>query len=53
MNLQQPRCTSGAKSWISAAQLAGGRVVESAEVLRDVEEAVARIKAKKAAAPQR
>jgi len=38
---------------ISAAQLAAGRVVESSEVLRDVEEAVARIKAKKAAAPQR
>jgi RNA polymerase-interacting CarD/CdnL/TRCF family regulator len=47
-----------AKEWrkaleISEAQLAAGEVVDSAEVLRELDEAIARIKAKKAAAPQR
>jgi RNA polymerase-interacting CarD/CdnL/TRCF family regulator len=37
---------------ISEAQLAAGDVVESAEVLRELDEAIARTKAKKAAAPQ-
>jgi hypothetical protein len=47
-----------AKEWrkaleISEAQLAAGEVVDSGEVLRELDEAIARIKAKKAAAPQR
>jgi RNA polymerase-interacting CarD/CdnL/TRCF family regulator len=50
--------TATAKDWrkeleISEAQVAAGDVVESAEVLRELDEAIARIKAKKAAAPQR
>jgi hypothetical protein len=47
-----------AKEWrkaleISEAQLAAGEVVDSGEVMRELDEAIARIKAKKAAAPQR
>ena len=38
---------------ISEAQLARGEVVESADVMRELDEAIARIKAKKAAAQQR
>jgi hypothetical protein len=38
---------------ISEAQLARGEVVESAEVMRELDEAIARIEAKKAAAQQR
>jgi RNA polymerase-interacting CarD/CdnL/TRCF family regulator len=50
--------TATAKEWrkeleISEAQLAAGDIVDSAEVLRELDEAVARIKAKKATAPQR
>jgi hypothetical protein len=38
---------------ISEAQPAAGNVVESAAVMRELDEAIARINAKKAAAPQR
>jgi hypothetical protein len=38
---------------VSEAQLARGEVVESAEVMRELDEAIARIEAKKAAAQQR
>jgi len=38
---------------ISETQLAAGDVVDSAEVMRELDEAIARIKAKKAAALQR
>jgi RNA polymerase-interacting CarD/CdnL/TRCF family regulator len=37
---------------ISEAQIAAGDVVESAEVLRELDEAITRIKAKKTTAPQ-
>jgi RNA polymerase-interacting CarD/CdnL/TRCF family regulator len=50
--------TATAEEWrkeleISEAQLAAGDVVESAEVLRELDKTIARIKAKKATAPQR
>ena len=49
---------AGAEEWrrqleIGEAQLAHGEVVESAEVMRELDEAIARIEAKKAAAQQR
>jgi RNA polymerase-interacting CarD/CdnL/TRCF family regulator len=49
--------TGTAEDWrkeleISEAQLAAGDVVDSTEVMRELDEAIARIKAKKAAAPQ-
>lgn len=50
--------TGTAEDWrkeleISEAQLAAGDVVDSPEVMRELDEAIARIKAKKAAALER
>lgn len=50
--------TGTAEDWrkeleISEAQLAAGDVVDSVEVMRELDEAIARIKAKKAAALER